>query len=273
MYYHVLHLICDNTEKDVIIAFLTHLPFESFEYVKNGINAYIKSEFYNQDFVLECQVAVKNLNCRLWWHELKEENWNKVWEANFQPIEVDDFIRIRAPFHVSKKGFEHEIIINPKMAFGTGHHETTYMVIQAMRTLDFKNKRILDFGSGTGLLSIIASKMGALEIDAVDNDKNSIRNTVENCYLNQTENINPLPSTDVIIDYLTYDIVLANINKNVLKQFARRLYEIIIPSGILVLSGILESDFLEIKNQYIDSGFTLNNKWQKGEWLCLIFSE
>lgn len=160
MYYHLLYLECDNTDQDILIALLSHLPFESFEYVDNGVKAYIKSEHYNPGLVLNCLRAVKAFKCKIKWLELEEKNWNNIWESNFQPVEIGKFCRIMAPFHEQKKGYDFEIVINPEMAFGTGHHETTYMMIQAMKKLDFKGKRILDFGCGTGILAILASGLG-----------------------------------------------------------------------------------------------------------------
>jgi ribosomal protein L11 methyltransferase len=266
-------MICKETDQEILIALLSHLPFESFEYTDKGVKAYLQSQYFTTSFAKECESIIQNLNCSLSWHKIEEENWNKTWETNFQPVEIEDFCRIRAPFHDSIDDFEYEIVINPEMAFGTGHHETTFMMISAMRNIDFTNKKVLDFGCGTGILAIQADFQLAKEIDAVDNDEKAIRNTISNCKLNKAINVNVELSTDAIVSYGTFDLILANINKNVLIQFTARLNELLVQGGQLLMSGILISDMEEMISLYESSAFKLSDKRTKGEWSCLVFDK
>lgn len=216
---------------------------------------------------------MKDFECSIEWRELKERNWNKAWEASFHAVEISDFCRIRADFHESKQQFKHEILINPEMAFGTGHHETTYLMIKSMESIDFRNKRVLDFGSGTGILAILASKLGAKEIDAVDNDEKAVRNTKANCLLNKADNVNAKLSIKGTINRNDYNIILANINKYVLKNYIQRISELAASNAILLMSGLLLSDENEMIAHYTKNGFTLISKMHRGEWISLVFNK
>jgi ribosomal protein L11 methyltransferase len=171
---------------------------------------------------------------------IPEQNWNAVWESNFEPVVVDDFCAVRADFHQPIKNVQHEIIITPKMSFGTGHHATTYMMIEQMSNIDFTKKRVFDFGTGTGILAILAQKLGAASITASDNDEWSIENAEENFQKNDVHSIILYRSSAIPKD--SFDIILANINRNVLSEYASALVNILSPNGVLLVSGILKED-------------------------------
>ncbi|SRR6056297_548649 len=201
---------------------------------------------------------------------LEGENWNANWEKSFSPVFIDSFCQIRAHFHNPLDGFEHDIVIDPKMAFGTGHHDTTYQMMAAMALLNFKNSSIVDLGTGTGVLAILAEKMGASNIIAIDNDPSAIENSIENAKLNSCNNIDiRLGDVSVVMDEIAKsDILLANINRNVLLELEPVLASAAKHGTELVLSGILRKDKQLILDQYA-------NHWQpqihsqKGDWVCI----
>ena len=204
--------------------------------------------------------------------EIPYENWNAIWESNFKPVLVDDFCVIRADFHEPLEGYEHEIIINPKMAFGTGHHETSFMMLQLMRNMDFFNKQILDYGAGTGILSIMAAYKGAKSIIAVDIEKESYLNTIENANRNKVTNITSVHGTlDSIPEKSTYDIILANINRKVLLDSAKDLVFHCRKPAVLLISGILRVDIDFVRKAYQDINFEFKEMMFKGEWVAMKF--
>ena len=201
---------------------------------------------------------------------IKEQNWNEVWESNFEPVVVGDFCAIRADFHPPITQVQYEIVITPKMSFGTGHHATTHMMIEHMQHIDFSGKEVFDFGTGTGILAILAEKLGAASVTAIDVDEWSYENARENAEKNNCTKIavelsSNLPSSK------TYDVVLANINKNVLLQYAPLLKGIIKDGGILLLSGLLKEDKEDIVTAFSKFNFQLKAERTRNNWLSLLF--
>ncbi len=197
------------------------------------------------------------------------ENWNEKWESSFEPIIVEDFCTIRASFHKIRIDTPFEITINPELAFGTGHHETTYQMMAAMKKLSFTDKKVLDFGCGTGILAILARLLGAGDIDAIDYDAQAIDCAGDCLSLNSVDDIQLYTGELGLLSHKEYDIILANINRKVLLESAKALYKMQGHSGILLLSGILSSDFELIETTYTSAGYMLTDRTQKGEWLCL----
>jgi ribosomal protein L11 methyltransferase len=198
---------------------------------------------------------------------IPEQNWNAVWESNFEPVVVDDFCAIRADFHQPIKNVQHEIIITPKMSFGTGHHATTYMMIEQMSNINFTKKRVFDFGTGTGILAILAQKLGAASITAIDNDEWSIENAKENFQKNDVHSITLYRSSAMPKD--SFDIILANINRNVLNEYASALVSILSPKGVLLVSGILKED-----ERVIVAAFNILQPikvQQNKNWISILF--
>ena len=183
---------------------------------------------------------------------------------------IDKYVAVRATFHKPITEVEHEIIITPKMSFGTGHHATTYLMLGQMKKIDFKDKTVLDFGTGTSVLSILASKSGADKITAVDNDDWSIENAEENFFNNNCNNIRLL-KTDSINDLGTFDIILANINLNVIISNIKSLKKASHSSTKLLLSGFLKQDEEELKKTFLESGFTYEMLKEKDSWICLNY--
>jgi ribosomal protein L11 methyltransferase len=198
------------------------------------------------------------------------KNWNEVWESAFQEVEVSEFCRIRASFHSKDPKFEHEITIDPKMAFGTGHHATTFQMIEGMRNLNFEGQKVLDFGTGTGVLAILAHQLGASDVIAVDNDFSAYESTLENVELNSADPITALHGDlQTVSDHLgSTDIILANINRNVLLDVSKNLSSLCSSGALLVMSGIFESDFHQVQKAY-ESEWSLLKRSSKDQWLCL----
>lgn len=229
-------LTADQVEKDLLIAQLAELDFDAFEETEEGLHAFISSADFDEN-------ALKALLLEMPYaqNEIPKQNWNQLWESNFEPVQVEDFVGIRAGFHQAIEGVIHEIVITPKMSFGTGHHATTYLVMKAMRDLDFKGKTVLDFGSGTGILAILAEKLGAQSVLAIDNDDWCIENSIENLAINQTQVIR-VQKADSAALLDQYDLVLANINKHIILENMDNLGKVLASSGTILLSGLLVED-------------------------------
>jgi ribosomal protein L11 methyltransferase len=255
-------------QSDLLVAQLTEIGFSGFEEMENSLKAFIASN----DFI---ETAVKEIaachNLYFTQSTIEETNWNAVWESNFQPVVVEDFVGIRANFHEPMTDVEYEIVITPKMSFGTGHHATTFMMIQQMREIDFINKSVFDFGTGTGILAILAEKLGASKVFAVDYDEWSIENAAENLETNSCSKYE-LKKADNAVGEGQYDIILANINKNVILDNFSSLVNLLSPHGILLLSGLLETDESDILNESGKHLLTLKQKMVMNKWMSLRYS-
>lgn len=250
---------------EVLIAQLADMQYEGFEETEDGLKAYIPGDLFQKDVT---DLLTKQLGVNYTTGLLPDTNWNELWESNFQPVVVEEFCATRADFHEPIKNVQHEIIITPKMSFGTGHHPTTYMMIGQMRDIDFNNKTVMDFGTGTGVLAILAGMLGAKNILAIDNDDWSIANAEENIKKNNIDNIK-LQKADTAAANEKSDIILANITKNVILANFSLFREHINKDGILVLSGLLEADEEDILTKASSLGFTLQKKLQRNGWISL----
>lgn len=255
-------------QSDVLIAQLSEIGFDGFQEEEQHLKAFIPASDFDEVAVQE--IATRN-NVSFTQSTIEETNWNAVWESNFQPVIVDDFVGIRADFHEPIKGVAHEIVITPKMSFGTGHHATTFMMIQQMRGIDFNNKKVFDFGTGTGVLAILAEKSGAASVYAVDNDEWSILNTKENIERNNSVKIQ-VEKIDAVTGADKFDIILANINRNVILDNFSVLEDKLHSSGTLLLSGLLEEDEPVIVNKAAEFLLTLNKKLVRNNWVSLRFN-
>lgn len=266
-YIEITFLELTETTKEILIATLSDLNYEGFEEGDTSLKAYISSAIFNKDdlnetadhFQLQYNIA-----------ELPDVNWNKEWETNFQPVIVEDFCAIRADFHQPIKNIEHEIIITPKMSFGTGHHATTYMMIQQMQLISVEHKTVLDFGTGTGVLAILAKQLNAKSITAIDNDEWSIENAAENFKQNNAGNIE-LILADHPTSKNNYDIILANITRNVIQEHFASLYQLLNTNGILLLSGLLLNDEDIIVALASSYNLHLQKKLHRQNWISLKF--
>ncbi|MFN7116146.1 MAG: 50S ribosomal protein L11 methyltransferase [Saprospiraceae bacterium] len=269
MNYWQYHIITEPRYIEILQAFLAELPFDTFEDTENGFNAYLPVQAATDNLEAQLIDIQSQFPFKYEKTEIAHRNWNAEWEANFQPVKVGNFCGIRADFHPQMLDVKYEIIINPKMAFGTGHHETTYMMINAMRELAFKGTKILDYGTGTGILAILASKLGAAMIDAVDIEREAYDNTLENAQINNIDNIQVYHGTlDNILDS-GYDIILANINRNIILDSLPVLAEKIKRNGVLLISGILKEDAPIMETFADDFRFTVDERYYRGNWACL----
>ncbi len=269
MHYFKYDFQTSTSDNDVLIAFLSQEPFDTFVENENGFAAYLPEKAYFKELEDNLTQLQQRFNFSFTKEYIQSQNWNKAWEANFNPIQVDDFCGIRADFHPPMKEVEHELIITPKMAFGTGHHETTYLVIQLMKEINFKKKSVLDFGCGTGVLAILASRLGAANIDAIDIEEPSWQNTMENCETNGVSNVNAYKAELGLISENNYDIVLANINRNVILSSLATLSTMMPTEGVLVLSGILKEDGVKLQTALKEQKFSISKIVEKNNWLAM----
>lgn len=252
----------------VAIAELSQVGFDGFLEETNSLKAYSKEGVFEQS---ELNIIMNRLGLTYSLSVLEDQNWNKVWESNFSPVIVGDFVGIRASFHESISGVKHELVITPKMSFGTGHHATTYTVMQLMRELDFTGKRVFDFGTGTGILAILAEQLGASYVLAVDNDEWCIENSRENISINNCKNIE-IQQVDSIMDGWKFDIVIANINRHIIEANLSSLPAVLQKGGSLILSGLLQSDEKDMLAACNLLGFTHQKTLQKDGWIAIFLT-
>jgi len=254
---------------DVLVARLPDLGFSGMEETPTGLKAYATSGQVDLS-ALDAICAEMGINYTN--AELKEENWNSSWESNFDPVILPGKIHVRAHFHPTIEGFDHEILITPKMSFGTGHHATTRMMMLGMLELDFMGKEVLDFGTGTGILAILAGRLGASSIDAIDNDHWSISNVNENIQLNAASNIN-VALAENLDEVRPCDILLANINKHVLLAHAASMAQLLKPDGFLLISGLLANDQADIEAVFTPLFGKPINLYTDNGWIALAFKK
>jgi len=237
----------EDYQQDLLINALGEIGFDTFEELELGFKAYIPEDIFDQAALDEQLLPYKDLFTFSYEITLiQQKNWNEVWESNFEPIEIGDKIYVRATFHEPKPKFEYEIVIDPKMAFGTGHHQTTAMMLGLMLENEFAGKRVLDMGCGTGILAIMAAKLGAGDTTAIDYDPVCYESTIENSALNNVDNIKPLCGSKEVIPDEQYDTILANINRNILIDQMQRYAEVLKTDGEIYFSGFYESPDLDI---------------------------
>jgi ribosomal protein L11 methyltransferase len=257
---------------EILVAILDSLNFEGITEFDDGVVGYIQSTIYDQDMLEVSLAGVKEaLHARIVKEEaLEDKNWNEEWEKNFDPVIVDNRCAIRAPFHDPFRNMEYVIDITPKMAFGTGHHETTSLMISAILNADIQDKVVLDMGCGTGVLGILSAMKGAKKVICIDNDTWAYENAIENASLNSVE-ISVLNGSVEVIPQLEFDVVLANINRNILIEQAVDYNRVLNSYGKLFLSGILAEDVEMVEATFVDLGLTPVNHQVLGNWQMLEF--
>lgn len=261
----------DNNQ--ILIAILGELPFESFTEQDFGVIGYIPQNSFNKSDIEESLTPISTLFESLAITEklIKDENWNAAWEKNFSPITIDKICRIRAPFHEADNSFQYEIIIEPKMSFGTGHHATTENMMRLMYGLDLKEKTVLDMGCGTGVLAIQASMLNAKHLLAIDIDSWSYESTIENTERNNITNIETLEGDANLLPGRSFDVVFANINRNILINDMHHYSNTLSKDGILLLSGFYTEDLPMIKEKAMDEGFEYQKHVSKDNWVASQF--
>jgi ribosomal protein L11 methyltransferase len=262
--------------QELLIAELTDWPFEGFEEQSEHLIAFIPESDCDSDL----RNMVTELVGRYGVLSVEEQiilptNWNADWERNYEPVLVDSFCVVRADFHPNYENIAHEILITPKMSFGTGHHATTFMMIQAMQPIDFKEMKVLDYGCGTAVLAILAAKLGALHIDAIDNDTWAYQNSLENIALNNCQQIISVQEGDwsVVAPNVIYNIILANINRNIILQSMPAMAAQLADDGVLLCSGFLQNDVELIVESAGGAGLQCISSNKKEQWHCLGFKK
>ena len=264
--------IMDAAVKDIMIAELADLGFDGFEETETGLFSYIDSARFDGEVTVGLEDLVSRHGAAYTSYAIDKQNWNALWESNFEPVLVDDFVGVRANFHAPFNGkVEHDIIITPKMSFGTGHHGTTYSVMQLMRGIDFTNKSVFDFGTGTGLLAILAHKLGASYVLGVDNDDWCIENASENISVNNAQSIEIHKFDNAKLNK-KFNIIVANINKNIILDNLAFLAEATMPGGVVLLSGLLVEDAPEIEAACAALGWKHQATRTRNNWIALHYS-
>ena len=268
-YQFTVHPFQPGTE--ILLAELSLLPFESFEETEEGLHAYIRSEDWAADLLDEVQILY-NKSFQIT-HQLKEipaENWNETWETNFTPIQVGGRCVVRAPFH-EVPNVLYDIVIEPKMSFGTGHHETTHMMLLYILKLEMAGKSVLDMGCGTAVLAILAAMKGASSVEGIDIDHWSYLNAKENVIRNKQEQIVIYEGDSSAIPQKKYDVLIANINRNCLLQDLPIYYQHLEENGTLLLSGFYEKDEPSITAKAREMGLSIKEKIMRNDWLAVRY--
>jgi ribosomal protein L11 methyltransferase len=270
--YILCKVTCDTLVAEILMAEMGQLGYEGFIETENGFEAYLPEQDYHasalQDLLeqydlswSDCVVSIE-----------EQQNWNALWESNFEPVIIDEKLRIRAPFHEADASFLYELVIQPKTSFGTGHHETTFTIMQLMLQKKWEGLDVFDYGSGTGILAILALKMGASSVFANDIDDWAAENIHENTALNGTEAISFQKGDISVAKGKSFDIILANINKNILMESFVSLRPLLKAGGILYISGFYESDLPDLLVQTEKCGFTLQKQVTTNGWTAACLS-
>ena len=272
--YLEFHFTIDPVQpaSEILIAELGYLGFESFVENDDGVTAYIPEEEYEEDLLANVHILQEEeFKISYEVKEIERVNWNEEWEKNFTPILVDEVCSVRAPFH-EKPDTEFDIVIEPKMSFGTGHHATTHMMIQHILKNDWEGKSVLDMGSGTGVLAILTALKGAKTIDAIDIDNWCYVNTLENISRNDCEHINVEEGGAELLEGREYDMILANINLNILLRDLPIYEKCLKPEGSIFLSGFYEGDLPAIQKACNHLGLSFVENFERNDWVAAKFS-
>ncbi|MBN2639126.1 MAG: 50S ribosomal protein L11 methyltransferase [Bacteroidales bacterium] len=272
-------LTCPKNESEekneILMARLAELGFESFEEDDNELKAYIQEKDFSKNLLagIECckDLIAKN-QLKIDW--IPDQNWNAVWESNYPSVLIAERCYIRAPFHEEKPEIEFSILVKPKMAFGTAHHETTAQILEYILDADVEGKEVLDMGCGTAVLAILASMKGAKHIDAIDNDEWAFNNSSENIELNHCDNITAfLGDASLLTEKEKYDTIFANINKNILLQDMHAYADSLKPGGSIYFSGFYESDLTDIQNHAAKLNLNYSSHIVKNDWTAALFEK
>ncbi len=259
---------------EILAAYLGELYFEGFYEKENTLYAFVaKEHFEEKEFLRILKRIQDNVNIDYSFSELPQQNWNALWESNFEPVFIENELAILAPFHEIESTFKRKIIIEPKMSFGTGHHQTTYMMCEAIMKADLKGKQILDMGSGTGVLAILAELEGALDVLAVDIEPWSVENCARNASDNKCRNITSILGDIDAVAPKTFDVIFANINKNILLRHLPDYVLAMNQNGLLYLSGFFASDAHELNQASVSLGLCFSHKEEREGWCMLVFKK
>lgn len=272
MYHSRLQVICNPDFAEILMAEVAEVGFDTFLETDNGFEAYVEMEKYDKEqleFVK--QKYVVQTPVVFYQDRIQKRNWNEEWEKSYEPIIVDDKCLIRADFHKIEKKYPYELIITPKMSFGTGHHQTTYLMVKNQMTMDHQGKRVMDAGCGTAILSVMACKLGASEVEAFDIDEWSVSNGKENIDVNVCPNIHHQQGKLSELNFEGgFDIILANINKNVLLDEIKLYKKYLNPQGLLLLSGFYAQDIPDLLTEASQFNLKEKGRDEKENWAALL---
>jgi ribosomal protein L11 methyltransferase len=257
------------------MAEVAEAGFDTFMETEKGFEAYTEGKKFDSDLLDSILEKYRHVSPLVFFRdEVQKQNWNQEWEKNVEPIFVEDQCLVRAEFHKIEKKYPYEIIITPKMSFGTGHHQTTYLMLKNQMQVNHQNKIVMDAGCGTAILSIMASKLGAKKIEAFDIDEWSVINGKENAEINRCKNINIQQGKITELKFENnFEIILANINRNILLDEMKYYATALIPGGHLLLSGFYEKDIPDLKEQAQNFGLTELNRDNRETWACLLLQK
>jgi ribosomal protein L11 methyltransferase len=256
---------------EILIAQLGLVGFESFVENEDGVSAYIQEGDWNATILEGIQILNSDEFEISYVEEVIEQvNWNSEWEKNFNPIQVNDMVSIRAPFH-DDPNLKYDIVIEPKMSFGTGHHETTHMMVQQLIDMNLTNKKVLDMGCGTGILAIFAEMKGANPIDAIDIDNWCYLNSIENVERNNCSNISVFEGDAALLKSKKYDVIIANINRNILLNDMEAYMNCLNPNGAILFSGFYKEDVSVIDAEVSKYGLKLDRTIERNNWVSLKY--
>jgi ribosomal protein L11 methyltransferase len=275
MYYTKLQVQCEADFTDILIAELAEIGFDTFQESETGFEAYVEDEKYDTQALQSIKEKYSEMTSFSFsFDKIEKKNWNEEWEKNYEPIIVDDKCLIRADFHKIEKKYPYEIIITPKMSFGTGHHQTTHLMVKAQMQIDHQSKRVMDAGCGTAILSIMASKLGASKVEAFDIDEWSVINGEENISVNNCDNITLRQGkiTEVNLSG-KFDIILANINKNVLLEEIKIYTTYLNPNGLLLLSGFYTHDIQDLLQEATQHKLVEVRRDERETWASLLLRQ
>jgi ribosomal protein L11 methyltransferase len=272
MFYSRLQVVCDPQYAEILMAEIADAGFDTFMETEKGFEAYAEMEKFDREKVQAIKEKYERQTPLIFFHDrIARQNWNEEWEKNYEPIIVNDRCLIRASFHKIEKTYPFEIVITPKMSFGTGHHQTTYLMVKAQMEIGHNGKRVMDAGCGTAILSIMASKLGAAEVEAFDIDEWSMINGRENAEVNGCRNVRlQQGKIDEVELQGTFEIILANINKNVLLSEISIYQRYLDNGGLLLLSGFYTSDLSDILTECAKHGLAEVKRDEKENWASLL---
>lgn len=259
---------------DVLIAELGEIGFESFIDSDKGFLAYIKHDLFDENSLTQIQIIAANPEIFNYSYQLVEDqNWNAVWESNYDAVVIADRCGIRAPFHPENKEVEFDLVIEPKMSFGTAHHETTSNMIEFLLEEDLEGKSVLDMGCGTSVLAILAAKRGGVNIYAIDNDEWAYENSLENIERNHVPEIKVLLGDAALLHDMGFDVIIANINRNILLNDIKSYVNVLNDNGVLLMSGFYEQDIAAIKEETEKYNLSFDRYKLKNNWVAIRFTK
>lgn len=258
--------------KDMFMELLGSIGFDSFMDTDEGFEAYCQEPALNEEELNDIMQMEQFANVKLLKKELiPDQDWNATWEASYEPVIINEFCRIRAPFHKVEGSYKYDLIIEPKMSFGTAHHETTSQIIELMLQSDFLGLNLLDMGSGTGVLAILAKKLGSATTVAIDNDEWAYRNALDNIRLNDENDIVVELGDATSLNDRQFDVILANINRNILLRDMKEYVKCLVNGGKIFFSGFYEEDLVLITKEAERLGLTYSNHVTKNNWTAAVF--